>query len=329
MAAAWRVGRLRAALPLIASSLVERVDRDLAALPDLHELSDADLMTVLGRVRQTLVSLHGHEVLAGLLDDPDADSPTGASAALRALSLGHAEGFSDDEIMSMNPEVLALTPPAIKNKPELPETRAMSLANVPAAEPLGPREALRMRVRWVQELTARTTWELGARLAAQGRLASPEQVVNLSLMELSLLIEGGSAPIDVADRGAPSTAPLPARFKLDDGGAPVPIQADVEPGAGRGAGGGRGMGRVSKSTSPEPGSVLVVRTLDPALAPLLPQLGGLVAETGSVLSHLAILAREFHVPTVVGVEGALDMFSDGSVVVVDGTTGEVSEVTEA
>jgi phosphohistidine swiveling domain-containing protein len=35
------------------------------------------------------------------------------------------------------------------------------------------------------------------------------------------------------------------------------------------------------------------------------------------------------VPTVVGVEGALDRFSDGDVVVVDGTTGEVSEVTEA
>jgi pyruvate,water dikinase len=89
------------------------------------------------------------------------------------------------------------------------------------------------------------------------------------------------------------------------------------------------MGRVSTSTTPEPGAVLVVRTLDPALAPLLPQLGGLVAETGSVLSHLAILAREFGVPTVVAVEGALDRFLDGSIVVVDGTTGEVSEVTGA
>ena len=89
------------------------------------------------------------------------------------------------------------------------------------------------------------------------------------------------------------------------------------------------MGKVSTSTKPEPGAVLVVRTLDPALAPLLPQLGGLVAETGSVLSHLAILAREFGIPTVVGVEGALERFADGSVVVVDGTTGEVSEVAEA
>jgi pyruvate,water dikinase len=70
--------------------------------------------------------------------------------------------------------------------------------------------------------------------------------------------------------------------------------------------------------------VLVVRTLDPALASLLPGLGGLVAETGSVLSHLAILAREYGVPTVVALAGAVDHLAPGSWVVVDGTTGEVS-----
>ena len=71
--------------------------------------------------------------------------------------------------------------------------------------------------------------------------------------------------------------------------------------------------------------MLVVRTLDPGLAPLLPGLGGLVAETGSVLSHLAILAREYGVPTVVGLAGAAEqLVTDGTWVVVDGTTGEVS-----
>ena len=48
-----------------------------------------------------------------------------------------------------------------------------------------------------------------------------------------------------------------------------------------------------------PGSVLVVSHLDPRLAPVIPRLAGLVAETGSPLSHLAILAREYGVPTVV------------------------------
>lgn len=74
------------------------------------------------------------------------------------------------------------------------------------------------------------------------------------------------------------------------------------------------------------GAVLVVATLDPGLAAYLPRLSGLVAETGSVLSHLAILAREYGVPTVVDLPGATTRFPDGSWIVVDGSTGEVSAV---
>jgi pyruvate,water dikinase len=80
---------------------------------------------------------------------------------------------------------------------------------------------------------------------------------------------------------------------------------------------------------PSPGDVLVVRTLDPGLAGLLPSLAGLVAETGSVLSHLAILAREYGVPAVVGLTGAPERFADGTWVVVDGTTGEVTPVDDS
>ncbi len=48
-----------------------------------------------------------------------------------------------------------------------------------------------------------------------------------------------------------------------------------------------------------------------------------------MLSHLAILARELGVPTVVGATDALERFPIGSVVVVDGATGEVSAVETA
>ncbi|MGH9179239.1 MAG: PEP-utilizing enzyme, partial [Acidimicrobiales bacterium] len=158
-----------------------------------------------------------------------------------------------------------------------------------------------------------------------------EAVRWLRLSELEDAVGAGLAPDDVAARRArPQTAPLPAAFRLAPGDNVVPVAfADRE--GGQGAGGGRGVGRVVHSGGPPPerGAVLVTRTLDPALAPLLPGLGGLVAETGSVLSHLAILAREFGVPTVVGVAGALDRFPAGSVVVVDGTTGEVTPVEAA
>jgi pyruvate,water dikinase len=77
------------------------------------------------------------------------------------------------------------------------------------------------------------------------------------------------------------------------------------------------------------GDILVTRTLDPRLAGWLPRLGGIVSETGSVLSHLAILAREFGVPAVVDVHDAVERYPIGSHLVVDGSTGEVLPVPAA
>ena len=155
--------------------------------------------------------------------------------------------------------------------------------------------------------------------------ASPEALVNLRLDELSALLDSrGTIAIDLREAIEPGP-PLPASFRLTDDGLVVPFRTRQDQG-GKGAGGGRGAGpvRIGIDVRPEPGDVLVVRTLDPALAALLPGLGGLVAETGSVLSHLAILAREYGVPTVVGLADATERFSDGAWVVVDGSTGEVS-----
>ena len=63
--------------------------------------------------------------------------------------------------------------------------------------------------------------------------------------------------------------------------------------------------------------------LDPRLAPVVPRLAGLVAETGSPLSHLAILAREHGVATVVSHAGAAERYAPGTVVEVDGGAGTV------
>ena len=81
------------------------------------------------------------------------------------------------------------------------------------------------------------------------------------------------------------------------------------------------------TVDPPSGSVLVTTTLSPGLGPLLPRLHGIVSETGSVLSHPAILARE-DVPTVVGYADAMDELPEGAVVDVDGDTGQVTLVAE-
>lgn len=329
--AAWRTGRLRTALPGLAADLVARADEELASVGRPGSLPDERLVAALRGSHQALVALHAHEILAGMLSPTGAGGggpATSAGTALQVLSAARAQGMGDAEIVARHPVVLSLVPPAVGSSPALPEVLVLAPTDDDAAaDPLAVwREALRLRVRWVQELTAVVAAELGARLARRDLLPDAEAVRWLRLDELERAVSTAAVPADLeARRRASPSAPLPAAFRLA-GDAVVPV--DLGAGGGQGAGGGRGMGRVvhAGGDRPAPGDVLVTRTLDPGLAPLLAGLGGLVAETGSVLSHLAILARELGVPTVVGVPGALERFPGGTVVVVDGTAGEVTAV---
>ncbi|HEX2024729.1 MAG TPA: PEP/pyruvate-binding domain-containing protein, partial [Acidimicrobiales bacterium] len=152
LVAAWRVGRLRAALPALASDLVARADAELLVLPPLDRLSDRQLLAVLEGTRQRLVALGGHEVLMGWLVSTGTTSATAASVGLRSLANARAEGWSDEEILARRPTVLALLPPRVGPPAPLPPTPEAT-PPVGEADPMATlREALRLRARWVQEL---------------------------------------------------------------------------------------------------------------------------------------------------------------------------------
>jgi phosphohistidine swiveling domain-containing protein len=329
---AWRVGRLRSALPRLAEHLLDRTDADLEAVPPLNELTSRQLVALLHRSKAILRALHAHEILIGMLTDTGGNRMTGASVALRVLAEARQDGLDDKEILVRSPAVLALTGPQVAAAPVLPE-EAMTL-NIPTASACMRcsdngilREALRLRVRWVQELSGRAAWKLGERLAAAGVLPDAESIRHLTLEHVEGVVTRRSVvvPALLASHHHDFGAPLPASFQLSDLGKPIRTQCDSEVGGGTGAGGGSGSGPVTyDSTDPPTGSVLVTTTLSPGLGPLLPRLNGIVSETGSVLSHLAILAREASVPTVVGYTGATDDLPEGAVVHVDGDTGQVT-----
>jgi pyruvate,water dikinase len=73
----------------------------------------------------------------------------------------------------------------------------------------------------------------------------------------------------------------------------------------------------------KPGDILVVPVIDPGLAPLFGLAGGLIAEMGGTLSHGAIIAREYGLPTIANVESAMVRFSDGLLVTVDAGSGTI------
>jgi pyruvate,water dikinase len=65
------------------------------------------------------------------------------------------------------------------------------------------------------------------------------------------------------------------------------------------------------------GAVLVTRFTAPWLARVVPKACAIIAERGSVAGHLATLAREFHVPALIGVEGATDVLSEEMEITLD------------
>jgi phosphohistidine swiveling domain-containing protein len=327
---AWRVGRLRSALPRLAENLLDRTDADLEAVPALSDLTSRQLIALLHRSRAILRALHAHEILMGMLTDTGGNRMTGASVALRVLAEARQDGLSDKEILARSPAVLALTPPRVAPAPELPEEAAPAYVP-PNCQACGDngilREALRMRVRWVQEVSGRAAWELGERLAAAGDLTEPELIRHMNLDHVESVATGRAVvvPALVLKHTHDFGAPLPAWFQVSDLGRPIRAQCASEVGGGTGAGGGAASGPVTYDVDDPPsGSVLVTTTLSPGLGPLLPRLKGIVSETGSVLSHLAILAREAGVATVVGYAGATEDLREGAVVLVDGEAGRVT-----
>ncbi|MHA4814710.1 PEP/pyruvate-binding domain-containing protein [Streptomyces aculeolatus] len=332
LGAAWRMGRLRTALPALALDLMAEVDEQLAGLPEPASMVGGRLLDAAEWGRSVLSALHAQESLAGALPGAGAGG-TAAGEALAVLAEvpredGRHPAADDAELIARHPVLLALLPPSLGTAPALPaRTRWSGVPRGVGALPV--REGLRLRIRWVQEMQSRVVAELAERLAAAGALDGAARVALLRWPELVALAAGGGLPRDFAERlPRPERLVLPAAFRLA-GGRPVaeprdPVGAGAASG-GQGAGGGSGAGVAWDGTGERPdAAVLVVPVLDPGLAPQLAGLAGLVAETGSALSHLAVLAREFGVPTAVGVPGAVVRFPPGTALAVDGTTGAVT-----
>jgi pyruvate,water dikinase len=73
----------------------------------------------------------------------------------------------------------------------------------------------------------------------------------------------------------------------------------------------------------EVGDILVTRFTDPSWTPLFVSIKGLVTEVGGLMTHGAVIAREYGLPAVVGVENATRLIKDGQRIRVHGTDGYV------
>lgn len=75
----------------------------------------------------------------------------------------------------------------------------------------------------------------------------------------------------------------------------------------------------------QPGDIIVCRATDPAWTPLFGHAAGIITETGGLLSHAAIVARELGIPAILAVPHATTRFPDGTLISIDGATGHIRQ----
>lgn len=158
--------------------------------------------------------------------------------------------------------------------------------------------------------------------------------------EMSQLINGEDFGNAIAERKAQRELLLQISLpdvifsdSLDDIGTSLSTEvSDTYAGVGVSAGVAKGQARVllkpSDMQPDERDYILVCPSTDPAWTPLFLHAAGLVMERGGLLSHGAVVAREYGVPAVANIPNATENIVNGQIIQVDGNRGTVSILSE-
>ncbi|MGW4407406.1 rifamycin-inactivating phosphotransferase [Nonomuraea sp. NPDC004702] len=179
-------------------------------------------------------------------------------------------------------------------------------------------------------------WREADRLVRAGVLRDREDVFFLRFQELQEVVRTGEADGELVLRRREDfrwhETLRPPRVLTSDGEvlAGRYQREDVPPGALAGlavsAGTVEGSARVVLDMARADlaaGDILVTAFTDPSWTPLFVGIAGLVTEVGGLMTHGAVIAREYGLPAVVGVEGATRLIRDGQRIRVHGTDGYV------
>jgi phosphoenolpyruvate synthase/pyruvate phosphate dikinase len=186
--------------------------------------------------------------------------------------------------------------------------------------------------------------KIGQLYVEKGILNNADDILYLSYKEIGELISSSKMNTnnlsnDLEERkrlfDIESNNSFPNDFTTEFGQRPESIKANIElvEGAtefyGLAASGGRIKARVKVLQSVlegekiEKGDILVTKQTDPGWAMVFPLIGGLIVERGGALSHGAIVAREFGIPAVLGVENIVEILKDNDEVILDGDLGKI------
>lgn len=140
---------------------------------------------------------------------------------------------------------------------------------------------------------------------------------------------GTAPPFELTNAGSMVRAIFKGEMAQSDGSQ---SEASMVKGLAGSAGITRGTAKVlhslTEASKLQPGDILVTPFTEPPWTPLFATAGAVVTDQGGVLSHTAVVAREYRIPAVVGTGSATSIFHDGQLIEVDGNTGIVRVVVE-
>ena len=189
--------------------------------------------------------------------------------------------------------------------------------------------------------------EIGRRLVRRGTLADHNDVFLLYLHEIRDGLSGANhrdlvarrkeeigewsevvPPPVIGEPPPPSDDPLGQAIAKMFGVPPEPSRdPNVITGIGASSGTARGKAKVvrnlSEASKVQSGDILVCEMTMPPWTPLFSTVSAVVSDTGGVLSHCAIVSREYRLPCVVGSVVGTSIIKDGMMLTVDGSTGIV------
>lgn len=181
--------------------------------------------------------------------------------------------------------------------------------------------------------------EAARRLEKEGVLERADDAWYLRFQELLETLEGAMKPDEARRRARAGrrmvrsfrnfTNPneIGNRYHFDDAAGANPVAEGALRGTGCAPGRVEGRAavvkRLEEAKKVEKGDVLVTVFTDPGWTPLLGLVAGVVTETGGLLSHAAVISREYGIPAVLAVRGATSAIRDGDTIVVDGGAGTV------
>jgi len=350
-------GAVSAALGDGGSADRRRRSRSLRGRPESRRsIDDLASATALRSVADLAAAARAEPAVATTLRER---SPVDAYAALPDVSPGFARRFAAAlaDVGHRGPGETELENPTFADAPEmLVDAVAKTLDVAPRISPARPvtsssgrrlvralgiamrrRERIRDAVVVVTDALRRAARERGRRLAERGVLADPGDVFYLSYAEL--LAPPTDALAVVARRRAERTRLAARRAPPIFEGRWDNVETDTDPlsvgdalaGIPAAPGVARGRVRVMREFGDplDPGDVLVANVTDTGWTPLFGFAAAVVTDVGGVVSHPAVVAREFGIPCVVGTNEATIRLRDGMTVEVDGTAGTVTVVEPA